>query len=250
MSNRIIVEVTGDTRGLQRAFGRAGRQAEGFAAQSTRLGTSIRRKGMFAAAGLSALGFGQYVDDAAETVLKHFGVGGDTSRAIADLTVGMGQLAGETGKLNAKLLGKAGLVAGAGLAAYELTSMFLSATGLDDKLRDVGGAAYDLAANLGLVNDPMKEFQGKAAPTQGQAGQIRGQARTMLQGGMTSAQVVNFLVRAYPQMAKRDIEVLSGARGTINIAGGLHLHGVQNVRSLEQALAKRATTRPQTRRGR
>jgi len=42
---------------------------------------------------------------------------------------------------------------------------------------------------------------------------------------------------------------LAGATGGITIQGGVHLHGVQNVRELEDNLARRASQRARVRRG-
>jgi hypothetical protein len=51
-------------------------------------------------------------------------------------------------------------------------------------------------------------------------------------------------------MAFHDIQVLAGVYGrapTVQVQGGIHLHGVQNPAQLEEALIKRAKKRPRTR---
>jgi hypothetical protein len=154
--------------------------------------------------------------------------------------------------LSKSMLGKAGLVGAAGVAAYELTTLGLKLTGLDKKLKGVGASAYDAAASIGLVHDPTQQFKGKTAPTAGIARFLRNQAARLEQGGMTPSQAAARIAATHPGVARRDIDVYAGVTGrrpTVTINGGLHLHGVQDVRGLEQQLTKRTQQRPQTRRG-
>lgn len=173
MANRLIVEIAGDTRPLERAFARVDRKAVAFERKTNRLGNRMRKGGMFAKAGLSALVFSGYVDDAARSVLKHFGVGGDAANAIVgfgsvvtDLALsfdGLGEKArkaakkmrfpggagggtpvpaGPAGKVGRAVRagGKATGVGLAGVAAYEIAR---HTPGWDSLWRKVGGQVAD-----------------------------------------------------------------------------------------------------------
>ena len=60
------------------------------------------------------------------------------------------------------MVGKAGLVVGVGIAAFAITTLILKVTGLDKKLKaGRRPAAFDLAAKLGLVKDPMAAVRGQ-----------------------------------------------------------------------------------------
>jgi len=166
-----------------------------------------------------------------------------STKATRGATVASRGLAGS-------FLGKAGLVAGAGLAAYELTTLALKATGLDKKLNALGATAFDAAAKLGLVNDPGKQFAGKTNLDQAAAGFVRRRARRLETGGMSPEEAAARIARTHPNLAKRDIGVLAGVGvGGIVINGGVHLHDINDVPKMENEIFKRAKTRPTPRRG-
>lgn len=151
--------------------------------------------------------------------------------------------------LSASMLGKAGLVIGAGAAAFALTSLILKVTGLDQKLRGAGGAAYDLAAKLGLA-------QGAPAAALSQGGYVslRRQAQRLEAGGLSPAQTAARLQRMHPGYQAHDIAVaagvgVGGARGGIVIQGDVNVHGVEDPRRLQNAITKAARGRPVRRRG-
>jgi hypothetical protein len=148
---------------------------------------------------------------------------------------------GATSGLSASFIGKAGLVVGAGAAAFALTTLILKVTGLDQKLRGAGSAAYDLAAKLGLAQGAPA-----AALSQGAFSALRRQAAGLERGGLTPEQAAARLQRMHPGYQAHDIAV---AAAGIHISGGIHLHGVQNPRELQDAITKAARGRPVRRRG-
>jgi hypothetical protein len=165
------------------------------------------------------------------------------------LGVAIAQVATSVGLVNTALTGPAGLIALAGAAAFVLTTMGLKATGLDEKLRGLGGTLYDLATKFRLfgARDPMKQFEGKRLLTPEMIRSLRGQAMRLRRRGIPPAEE---LARRHPRLARRDIEVAIGVRRPqVQVTGGLHLHGVQNVPQLEQEIQKRAKGRPHRRRG-
>ena len=113
----------------------------------------------------------------------------------------------------ASLIGKAGLVAAAGVAAFALTTLLLKVTGLDKKLKSVGASAFDAAAKLGLVNDPGAQFEGKRVLTGLESKRVRDTAARLQAQGLTSEQAAARIARARPNVARRDIEVLAGVYG-------------------------------------
>lgn len=112
--------------------------------------------------------------------------------------------------LSAGLIGKGGLVVAAGVAAFALTTLILKATGLDKKLRGVGASAFDAAANLGLVNDRNKQFQGKKILNQLQTKRVRAQLGKLEHGGLTPTQAADAFAKRHPNIALHDIQVLAG----------------------------------------
>jgi hypothetical protein len=178
--------------------------------------------------------------------------------SVATLAARFGLLAGSTTKaagatrlLSASMLGKAGLVVGVGAAAYGITTLALKVTGLDKKLKSAGGAAYDFASKIGLVNDPGKQFAGKTLLSQSASGAIRRQALRLEAGGLTPEQAATRIAAARPNVARHDIDVLASPRRApaIVVHGGVHVHGVNNPRELQDAITKNARGRPVRRRG-
>jgi TP901 family phage tail tape measure protein len=115
--------------------------------------------------------------------------------------------------LRGSLLGKAGLVGAAGLAAFAITSLILKATGLDKKLKDAGGSAFDLAAKLGLVNDNNKQFEGKTILGPAGSRAIRQQAARLEAAGLSPTQAATKIAARRPNLALHDIQVLAGVFG-------------------------------------
>jgi len=235
----LIVRIVGDTTGLDRAFRKAELSANRYAMQSRAYGQRLRRGGMLAVSAASALGLQYQVDNAAETIVGHFGVGGDAQNAVGTLATSMTDLGLES-KGAAKLIGKAGLAGAVGFASYEMTTMILKATGLDKKLDGLAESAYDAAIKIGLIHDPMEQFKGKTTPTPGIARFIRNQAARLEQGGMTPQQAADRLAASHPGLAKRDVEVWAGVYAKQPIEVSVQIDGRE---------VGRAATTAQTRAG-
>jgi hypothetical protein len=157
-------------------------------------------------------------------------------RSAAGMTRGIGSA-------RLALIGKAGLVAAVGVASYEITKMILKVTGLDTKLRSLGGRLFDLTHGGG------PNLGGLGAGAHAGAF-LRHQAARLEAGGMTAAQAAARIAATHPGVRRSDIDVYAGvAAGGVVVNGGLHLHGVQNVKQLEDELHKRAKARPHVRRG-
>lgn len=128
--------------------------------------------------------------------------------------------AGGVKALRLSLIGKVGLVAAVGVASYELTTLALKLTGLDKKLRSVGGDLQGLltkvpGANKALesvgLGDPGKQFDGKAIPSQQQASAVIAAARRMRKQGFTKDQIEGQFEKWHPDWAFHDIDVLVNA---------------------------------------
>jgi hypothetical protein len=125
------------------------------------------------------------------------------------------------------MVGKAGILGATLAASFGITTMFLKLTGLDKKLRGLGRTAFDVAAKLGLVNDPGAQFAGKRNLSQAESGRLRRTAGRLQAAGLTPNQSAAQLIRQNPSIAARDIRVLSGAasgrgvplQATINVDG-------------------------------
>jgi hypothetical protein len=160
---------------------------------------------------------------------------------------------GSAGRLNASLAGKAGLAVGVAAASWEVSKMIRKIPGWDKKMKEFGAGIHDVLADIGLIKDPMKQFEGKANPTQQLIGGIRGRAQQLERGGMTPKQAADQLARQFPNVARHDIDVAAGvtakAAGVTIGTQNNHFHGVQNPRQMEDELAKRHKQRPHRRRG-
>ena len=88
------------------------------------------------------------------------------------------RLAASFGGVTTALTSPVGLVAAAGLASFGLTTLLLKVTGLDAKLKALGGTIYDVATRLHLfgAKDPMAQFKGKRILGPGATASLRGQA--------------------------------------------------------------------------
>jgi hypothetical protein len=178
---------------------------------------------------------------------------------VADLAGKFGLLSGKTdtaagsAKSMSGAMGKVGLAGAVALAAWELSNMIRKIPGWDKAMQGLGATAYDAAAKIGLVHDPMAQFAGKANLTQDQATAIRSQAYQLEQGGMTGAQAAGVLAARNPGVARYDIDTLAGvhsAAGTlVTVNGDLNINGVQNPRQLQEQLQKMSRGQPSTRRG-
>jgi hypothetical protein len=156
-----------------------------------------------------------------------------------------------TGALSLSFLGPAGLVVGAGAAGYALTTLILHLTGLDKKLATVGAAAYDFASKIGLVHDPLGQFQGKTILSAAATRALRQQAARLEAGGLTPAQAAARISAQHPNLATRDVQVIAGVYGNhpLVVNGDVHVHGVQDPRKLQDAITKANRGRPVRRRG-
>jgi hypothetical protein len=138
--------------------------------------------------------------------------------------------------LSGSMLGKAGLVAAAGVAAYELTKLTLKVTGLDDKLKGLGASAYDAAAKIGLVHDAGAQFRGKTILSPQASAFLRQQAARLEQAGLTPQQAAARIAASHPGVASRDIGVLAGVYGqrAIVVENHVHLDGREVARSVNR----------------
>ena len=160
---------------------------------------------------------------------------------ILSIAGSVATLAGSFGGVTTALVSPAGLVAATGLAAFGLTTLILKVTGLDKKLYALGGTIYDVATKLRLfgAKDPMAEFAGKLIPKPADMRFIARSLARLQAGGLTRAQAITRFAQQHPGVARHDIVV----------AGGIHLHGVQNVPQLKNELQKQARQRTPQRRG-
>lgn len=144
----------------------------------------------------------------------------DTTSKFGKLGTGVGKVGKAFGKtrigaklLSSGLLGKAGIVGAAGVAAFALTTLILHLTGADKWLRKVGSSAYDLAAKLHLIHDPMAKFKGKPIRGQKATFNLRQEAARLEQRGMSPQQAADKLVAEHPDLAQHDADVFAGVYG-------------------------------------
>jgi TP901 family phage tail tape measure protein len=144
------------------------------------------------------------------------------------------------------MVGKAGLVGAVGLAAFGITTMILKLTGLDKKLKGVGATAFDVAAKLGLVNDPTAKFAGKRNIGQAEARRLRATAGRLQQQGLSPNASAAQLIRQHPNLAAQDLRVLAGAttgRGVpVNVVVQLDRETIARVTTEAQNKAKKRNT--------
>jgi TP901 family phage tail tape measure protein len=144
------------------------------------------------------------------------------------------------------MVGKAGLVGAVGLAAFGITTMILKLTGLDKKLKGVGATAFDVAAKLGLVNDPTAKFAGKRNIGQAEAKRLRATAGRLQQQGLSPNASAAQLIRQHPNLAAQDLRVLAGAttgRGVpVNVVVQLDRETIARVTTEAQNKAKKRNT--------
>jgi hypothetical protein len=166
-------------------------------------------------------------------------------------TTAVGKAEGASGRLSGSLLAKAGLVAAVGVASYKISKLVFHLTGLDKKFGAAGGAAYDFAAKLGLVHDPLGQFQGKTILSAAATRALRQQAARLEAGGLTPAQAAARISAQHPNLATRDVQVIAGVYGNhpLVVNGDVHVHGVQDPRKLQDAITKANRGRPVRRRG-
>lgn len=156
--------------------------------------------------------------------------------------------------LRRSLVGKAGIVGAAGLAAFALTTLILKVTGLDKKLRAAGAAAFDLAAKVGLADDKGKQFEGKKILTGAESKRIRQQAARLEAGGLTPKQAAARIALNRPNVARRDIDVLAGVHGQRPVVN-IHIDGRRDdaetvARKVTEAQRKHGKRNTTQRRGR
>jgi hypothetical protein len=175
---------------------------------------------------------------------------------VSTLATNLGVLRGKTnGAKNAakgfrgSLAGKAGVAGAVVLAGYELSNLIRKIPGWDNAMKNFGASIYNLATNLGLVNDQMAQFQGKKIPGQTSSGQIRRRAAFLEASGLTPQQAAGRLARSHPNMARHDIDVLAGVHGRSPIMNvTAHFPNVTNARQIESELVKHHRRRGHPRR--
>jgi hypothetical protein len=173
-----------------------------------------------------------------ETAIKLL-IGAFAGFKVFRLATGIAQLAASVGLVNAAMLGPAGLIVLAGVAAGVLTTMGLKATGLDGKLKDLGGTIHDIVTRLGLLKDPMAQFEGKRLLRPADIRALRTQAAGLARRGVARGALAGRLAELHPRIARRDIEV----------AIGVHMVGGRLVPEIEHELTRRRRARPHRRRG-
>jgi len=132
-----------------------------------------------------------------------------------------GATAGATG-FSAALSGNAGLIALTGVAAFALTTMALKATGLDKALKTAGGAVFDFAAKLGIVHDPLKEFEGKIIPDPDDIKRFRAAiTKLMNTRNITRENAIDVFVKLHPEVSKHDVEVAAGILAKVQAPAGV-----------------------------
>lgn len=188
---------------------------------------------------------------AVANVANQFGL---LTRKTNGSTAAAKRATGASAGLRAGLIGKLGLAAAAGFAAYKLTGLILKVTGLDKKLRTVGGKAHDLAAKLGVINDPGKQFEGKSTLGTGAevVSALRRQAARLEAKGLSPRQAASALARTHPNVARHDLEVAAGVGGKqpIVVHTNVHLDGQKVGTSVTEAQRKHKKRNAPQRRGR
>jgi hypothetical protein len=116
---------------------------------------------------------------------------------------------GGAGALRGSLIGKAGLVGAVLAAGFVLSKLIRKIPGWEGAMKSFGGAIEEVAEKLGLVNDPLKEFEGKKDVTQTLAKQLRTRALTLHNKGLSDVQVQQRLARENPKVALHDIKSLT-----------------------------------------
>ena len=152
--------------------------------------------------------------------------------------------------LSGSLIGKAGLAGAAGVASFELTTLALKATGLDKKLRSAGGGAYDLAASLGLIHDPTKQFAGKTLLSQPAATFIRHRAQRLEAGGLSTSATVSRILATHPSLARHDVQVLAGQTATVVVHTHVDLDGREVAKTVTKHQARDGNRTPRQTSGR
>jgi hypothetical protein len=150
-----------------------------------------------------------------------------------------------------------------GLGAYRVTERQSLLGGLQSYLRTYGPiGAWQVPMNLQIAQARAQAFGGDQAPI---LRRIKEAALRVYKSGRLFGQgyldVLNTIAGINQQLGVQTIKFRRDLRGTqpayafagghtTVIHGGLHLHGVQDVTAMENALEARAKRRPQPRRGR